>query len=119
MGNAPDLDWGKVFKAVWRYVLLLVGAWLALRYCSYHDSVMGMFFVACVVVIICTAMIIRRLNRLQKTMEEKKQPHSVYFLTGFVAIVYQNCKIGLSFSKRIWYNQNIPNVRSTTLCRKR
>ena len=27
---------------------------------------------ACVVVIICTAMIIRRLNRLQKTMEEKK-----------------------------------------------
>ena len=53
MGNAPDLDWGKLFKAVWRYVLLLVGAWLALRYCSYHDSVMGMFFVACVVVIIC------------------------------------------------------------------
>ena len=51
MGNAPDLDWGKLFKAVWRYVLLLVGAWLALRYCSYHDSVMGMFFVACVVVI--------------------------------------------------------------------
>ena len=42
MGNAPDLDWGKLFKAVWRYVLLLVGAWLALRYCSYHDSVMGM-----------------------------------------------------------------------------
>ena len=41
MGNAPDLDWGKLFKAVWRYVLLLVGAWLALRYCSYHDSVMG------------------------------------------------------------------------------
>lgn len=71
MGNAPDLDWGKLFKAVWRYVLLLMGAWLALRYCSYHDSVMGMFFVACVVVIICTAMIIRRLNRLQKTMEEK------------------------------------------------
>ena len=34
MGNAPDLDWGKLFKAVWRYVLLLVGAWLALRYCS-------------------------------------------------------------------------------------
>ena len=64
MGNAPDLDWGKLFKAVWRYVLLLVGAWLALRYCSYHDSVMGMFFVACVVVIICTAMIIHRLNRL-------------------------------------------------------
>lgn len=72
MGNAPDLDWGKLFKAVWRYVLLLVGAWLALRCCSYHDSVMGMFFVACVVVIICTAMIIRQLNRLQKTMEEKK-----------------------------------------------
>lgn len=72
MGNAPDLDWGKLFKAVWRYVLLLVGAWLALRYCSYHDSVMGMFFVACVVVIICTAMIIHWLNRLQKTMEEKK-----------------------------------------------
>ena len=72
MGNAPDLDWGKLFKAVWRYVLLLVGAWLALRYCSYHYSVMGMFFVACVVVIICTAMIIHRLNRLQKTMEEKK-----------------------------------------------
>ena len=70
--TAPDLDWGKLFKALWRYVLLLVGAWLALRYCSYHDSVMGMFFVACVVVIICTAMIIHRLNRLQKTMEEKK-----------------------------------------------
>ena len=40
-------------------------------------------------------------------------------LTTQVKFVSKICKIGLSFSECIWYNQNIPNVYGTTQCRKR